>query len=64
MKQRFLVYYSWNRRRHSAIDRGVAVADGIKDSKRMIMEGVGHEIPEELLPEIVSKIVENIKRAS
>ena len=30
----------------------------------MIMEGVGHEIPEELLPEIVSEIVENIKRAS
>ena len=46
------------------LDHGVAVADGIKDSKRMIMEGVGHEIPEELLPEIVSKIVENIKRAS
>ena len=46
------------------LDHGVAGADGIKDSKRMIMEGVGHEIPEELLPEIVSKIVENIKRAS
>jgi len=46
------------------LDHGVAVADGIKNSKRMIMEGVGHEIPEELLPEIVSKIVENIKRAS
>tara|TARA_B100000035_G_scaffold70235_1_gene57639 strand:- start:2941 stop:3894 length:954 start_codon:yes stop_codon:yes gene_type:complete len=46
------------------LDHGVAVADGIKDSKRMIMEGVGHELPEELLPEIVSKIVENIKRAS
>ena len=46
------------------LDHGIAVADGITDSKRMIMEGVGHEIPEELLPEIVSEIVENIKRAS
>tara|TARA_B100000614_G_scaffold260274_1_gene286744 strand:- start:1034 stop:1987 length:954 start_codon:yes stop_codon:yes gene_type:complete len=46
------------------LDHGIAVADGITDSKRMIMEGVGHEIPEELLPEIVSEIVENFKRAS
>ena len=46
------------------LDHGVAVADGIKDSKRMIMEGVGHEIPEELLPEIINKIIENIRRVS
>ena len=46
------------------LDHGIAVADGIKDSKRMIMEGVGHEIPEELLPEIINEIVANIKRAS
>ena len=46
------------------LDHGIAVADGIADSKRMIMEGVGHEIPEELLPEIISEIVSNIKRAS
>ena len=45
------------------LDHGAAVADGIKDSKRMIMEGVGHEIPEELIPEIVKEIVENIRRA-
>ena len=44
------------------LDHGVAVADGIKDSKRMIMEGVGHEIPEELLPEIIEAIIENIRR--
>ena len=44
------------------LDHGVAVADGIKDSKRMIMEGVGHEIPEELLPEIIKAIIENIRR--
>ena len=46
------------------LDHGISVADGIKDSKRMIMEGVGHEIPEELLPEIINKIIENIRRAS
>ena len=46
------------------LDHGIAVADGIADSKRMIMEGVGHEIPEELLPEIINEIVANIKRAS
>ena len=46
------------------LDHGVAVADGITDSKRMIMEGVGHEIPEELLSEIINEIVTNIKRAS
>ena len=46
------------------LDHGVAVADGIKDSKRMIMEGVGHEIPEELIPEIVKEVVENIRRTN
>ena len=46
------------------LDHGIAVADGITDSKRMIMEGVGHEIPEELLPEIINEIVTNINRAS
>jgi pimeloyl-ACP methyl ester carboxylesterase len=46
------------------LDHGIAVADGITDSKRMIMEGVGHEIPEELQTEIISEIVANIRRAS
>ena len=46
------------------LDHGIAVADGIKDSKRMIMDGVGHEIPEELLPEIINEIVANIRRTS
>ena len=46
------------------LDHGVAVADGIKDSKRMIMEGVGHEIPEDLIPEIVKEVVENIRRTN
>ena len=46
------------------LDHGIAVADGIIDSKRMIMDGVGHEIPEELFPEIINKIIGNIRRAS
>ena len=46
------------------LDHGIAVADGITDSKRLIMEGVGHEIPEELLPEIINEIVENVRRVS
>jgi pimeloyl-ACP methyl ester carboxylesterase len=46
------------------LDHGIAVADGITDSKRMIMDGVGHEIPEQLLPEIINEIVANIRRAS
>ena len=46
------------------LDHGVAVADGITDSKRMIMDGVGHEIPEELLPEIINEIIANVKRVS
>jgi pimeloyl-ACP methyl ester carboxylesterase len=46
------------------LDHGIAVADGIKNSKRMIMEGVGHEIPTELLPEIIKEILENIGRVA
>ena len=46
------------------IDHGIALADGIKNSTRMIMDKVGHEIPEQLYSEIVKAIVENIKRAS
>ncbi len=46
------------------LDHGIAVANGIKDSKKMIMEGVGHEIPEELFPDIINEIIANIRRAS
>ena len=45
------------------LDHGIALADGIKNSARMIMDRVGHEIPEQLYSEIVNAIVENIKRA-
>lgn len=46
------------------LDHGIALAEGIRNSKRLIMEGVGHEIPEELLPEIIKEIIENIRRTS
>jgi pimeloyl-ACP methyl ester carboxylesterase len=46
------------------LDHGIAVADGIKNSKSMIMEGVGHEIPEDLIPEIIREILENIGRVA
>ena len=46
------------------LDHGIALADGIKNSTRMIMDKVGHEIPERLYSEIVNAIEENIKRAS
>jgi pimeloyl-ACP methyl ester carboxylesterase len=46
------------------LDHGIAVADGIKNSKRMIMEGVGHEIPEDLIPEIIREILENVGRVA
>jgi pimeloyl-ACP methyl ester carboxylesterase len=46
------------------LDHGIAVADGIKNSKSMIMEGVGHEIPEDLIPEIIREILENVGRVA
>tara|TARA_Y100000816_G_scaffold290876_1_gene280664 strand:+ start:55 stop:1011 length:957 start_codon:yes stop_codon:yes gene_type:complete len=46
------------------LDHGLALADGITNSKKMIMNGVGHEIPSELLPEIIEEILANINRAS
>ena len=36
----------------------------MKKSKKMIMNGVGHEIPKELLPEIVEEIIANINSVS
>ena len=46
------------------LDHGLALADGISNSKKMIMNGVGHEIPKELLPEIVEEIIANINSVS
>lgn len=46
------------------LDHGEALANGIKDSKRMFLEGVGHEIPEQLYSEIINSIVDNFERVS
>ena len=44
-------------------DHGQALAEGIKNSELMTLEGVGHEIPEELTEEITQKIIRHIKGA-
>ena len=44
------------------LDHGQAISDGIQYSELMIMEGVGHELPEELNDEIVAKLVEHFKK--
>jgi len=44
-------------------DHGQALAEGIKNAELMTLEGVGHEIPEELSEEITQKIIGHIKGA-
>ena len=44
-------------------DHGQALAEGIKNAELMTLEGVGHEIPEELTEEITQKIIGHIKGA-
>ena len=44
------------------LDHGQAIADGIQNSEMMIMEGVGHELPEELNDEIIAKLVDHFNK--
>ena len=44
-------------------DHGQALAEGIKNAELMTLEGVGHEIPEELTEEITQKIIGHMKGA-
>ena len=44
-------------------DHGEALAEGIKNVELMTLEGVWHEIPEELTEEITQKIIGHIKGA-
>ena len=44
------------------LDHGMALYENIPNAKKLIMEGVGHEIPEELADEITSTIVDHLKR--
>ena len=39
------------------LDHGIALADKIPGAKKLIMEGVGHEMPEALLPEIINEML-------
>ena len=42
------------------VDHGIYLFQNIPDAKKLILEGVGHEIPDELLDEIIPAIVENL----
>ena len=44
-------------------DHGQALADGIPNSELMTLEGVGHEIPEQLNDAIVTKLIEHFNKA-
>ena len=44
-------------------DHGEAIAKGIPNSELMTLEGVGHELPEELSDEIISRLVEHFRKA-
>ena len=46
------------------LDHGMALADNIPGATTFIMEGVGHEIPEALMPEIVSKMLALFQQTS
>ena len=46
------------------LDHGMALVDNIAGATTFIMEGVGHEIPEALMPEIVSKMLTLFQQTS
>lgn len=39
------------------LDHGMALADNIPGAKKFIMDGVGHEMPEALMPEIINEML-------
>ena len=43
------------------IDHAFALSEGITESKLYVMEGVGHELPEELINEISSRMLKNFE---
>ena len=43
------------------IDHAFALSEGITESKLYVMEGVGHELPEELMNEISSRMLKNFE---
>ena len=46
------------------LDHGMALVDNIPNAKSYIMEGVGHEIPEQLLLEITTEMVTLFKQSN
>ena len=45
------------------LDHGMALYDNIPNAKKMIMDGVGHEIPEELIKDITEEIIQHLKES-
>ena len=43
------------------VDHGIYLFDNIPNSKKLIFDGVGHEIPDQLLPEIIPAILNNFQ---
>ena len=43
------------------IDHGMSLVDNIPGAKKLILSGVGHEIPDELLTEIIPTISDHLK---
>jgi hypothetical protein len=41
------------------VDHGLFLHQNIPNAKKLILEGVGHEIPNELLYEIIPAMLEN-----
>ena len=46
------------------LDHGMALANNIAGATTFIMEGVGHEMPEALMPEIVREMLALFQKAS
>jgi pimeloyl-ACP methyl ester carboxylesterase len=44
------------------LDHGMVLVDNIPNAKKYILDGVGHEIPEELLPEIITEMTALFKQ--
>ena len=45
------------------LDHGMALYENIPNAKKLIMEGVGHEIPEELSSEITQEIINHLNNS-
>jgi len=43
------------------LDHGQALANGIPNAQMMVLEGVGHEIPEKMTNEVASRLIEHFK---